>query len=636
MLVGPRFRTLRRASLWFALGAGLLPLPSSAESTAGVSAPIVDATDAAVPALPVAPPADVVMLDATALSDLVAPIALYPDDLLAIVLPASTYPLQIVQAARFLERLESEPGLKPDDAWDPSVVALLNYPEALARLNDDLDWTWRLGTAVINQQSDVVQAVSDFRERAHVAGNLETDERQIVEATDDTITIRPASPDRIYVPYYEPARVVVYQAAPVVYYYPSAYPVYYYPYPADYYFPWPYFWGVTSAFSIGWATHHVHVYHHHHRYHPYSGCHYYAHRYYHHGYDYHDRWRDDRYDGRHRDYDRYRGDHDRFRDGDDRWRYDRDGGDWGAGRHYADGAYSRDDRHQRPLLGHPDRADDRNGRGDDRWRHDDRRGGARPAPSPSRDADTPSRDADTPRFERRERGDILTASLQTGAPQRDRGAVSSARPPAAAPAQSRSRSDAPRRERTHARTAPVRVDAAERDRQTFAGARPARTPPNQNRIAPESFRRAQNRERAPATTAPAPQIDLAPSRDAAAPRFERSERAAISEVRRARAPERDRQAFAPSAPPSRAAFAPSAPAHRAAFAPPRAERAEPNAHARSDVRAARESRPERSAHVPREARAEREPQRQSVTRSQREERGSGRERSGGWGSRNRE
>jgi hypothetical protein len=627
MLVVPRFRTVRRAGLWLALGAGLLPLPSSAESTAGEPAPIVEATGAPVPALPIETPADVAMLDATALSDLVAPIALYPDDLLAIVLPASTYPLQIVQAARFLERLESEPGLKPDESWDPSVVALLNYPEVLARLNDDLDWTWRLGTAVINQQSDVVQAVSDFRGRAHIAGNLETDERQVVETSDDTISIRPANPDRIYVPYYEPARVVVYQAAPVVYYYPNPYPVYYYPYPADYYFPWPYFWGVTSAFSIGWATHHVHVYHHHHRYHPYSGCHYYAHRYYHHGYDYgyYDRWRDHRHDGRHRDYDRYRGDHDRYHDGDDRWRYDRDRGRPGDGRHYADGSSSRDNRHQRPLLGHPDREHDRDGRDDDRWRHDGRRGGARPAPSPSQGADPPSRGADTPRFERRDRADVLTANLQTGAPQRDHRAGASQRPVAEAQAQNRWRAEAQRRERVNAPTAPVQIGAPERDGRTLAGGRPVRAERNQNRVAPESFRRAQNREREPATAAPAPQMALAPARDAAAPRFERRERAASNEARRARAPEHSRQAFAPSAP-----------APRAAFAPPRAERAQPGFRAQSDMRAPRESGAQRSSHAPREARAEQEPQRRSEVHSQREERSSGRERGGGWGSRNRE
>src|SRR5690606_6478323 len=76
------------------------------------------------------------------LADLVGPIALYPDDLVAIVLPASTYPLQVVEAGRLLEARESDPNLQPDADWDDSVVALLNYPEVVELLNDDLDWTY--------------------------------------------------------------------------------------------------------------------------------------------------------------------------------------------------------------------------------------------------------------------------------------------------------------------------------------------------------------------------------------------------------------------------------------------------------------------------------------------------------------
>src|SRR5262245_12008754 len=88
------------------------------------------------------------------LRELVGPIALYPDDLVAIVLPASTYPLQVVQAARFLEDRKQNPKLEADENWDDSIVALLNYPEAVKLMNDDLDWTWKLGDAVINQRAD--------------------------------------------------------------------------------------------------------------------------------------------------------------------------------------------------------------------------------------------------------------------------------------------------------------------------------------------------------------------------------------------------------------------------------------------------------------------------------------------------
>jgi len=152
------------------------------------------------------------------LQELVGPIALYPDDLVAIVLPASTYPLQVVQAARFLEDRKSNSALKPDPEWDDSVVALLNYPEVLKLLNDDLAWTWDLGEAVLNQNADVLGAVQTFRDRAYAAGNLRSDDRQLVTAANDEITIAPANPQVIYVPYYEPRRVVVYQSTPVFHY----------------------------------------------------------------------------------------------------------------------------------------------------------------------------------------------------------------------------------------------------------------------------------------------------------------------------------------------------------------------------------------------------------------------------------
>ena len=118
---------------------------------------------------------DIPLLEQSELQDLVGPIALYPDDLLAIVLPASTYPLQLVQAQRFLQALENDPSLVPDEEWDDSVVALLNYPEVVDLLNEDLDWTWRLGEAVVAQQADVVAAVESFRDRAYAAGNLRRD-----------------------------------------------------------------------------------------------------------------------------------------------------------------------------------------------------------------------------------------------------------------------------------------------------------------------------------------------------------------------------------------------------------------------------------------------------------------------------
>jgi hypothetical protein len=215
-------------------------------------------------------------LSPTELAELVGPIALYPDDLVAIVLPASTYPLQVVEAARFLDARTKDSKLEPESDWDDSIVALLNYPEVVRLMNDDLDWTYDLGEAVLNQRPDVLDAIQGFRERAANAGNLRSDERQtIAKATDGTIEIKPADPEVIYVPYYEPERVVVYQTVPVYHYYPWSYPVYYYPYPAGYTFSTGWFWGVTSWFSIGWDSHLVHVHHYGYRGHPYFGWNYY-------------------------------------------------------------------------------------------------------------------------------------------------------------------------------------------------------------------------------------------------------------------------------------------------------------------------------------------------------------------------
>jgi hypothetical protein len=212
----------------------------------------------------------------TELEQFVGPIALYPDDLLAIILPASTYPLQIVLAARFLEQLEADSNLQPDESWDESVIALLNYPEVIQMMNADIQWTWQLGEAVVSQEADVLSAINSFRELAYDAGNLKSDAFQAVSNSDDTIVITQASESVVYVPYYVPAEVVVSQSEPVYHYYPTAYPVYYYPYAAGHRFRSDYFWGVTTAFGIGWSDHHLHVFHHSYNRHPYFGRSYYA------------------------------------------------------------------------------------------------------------------------------------------------------------------------------------------------------------------------------------------------------------------------------------------------------------------------------------------------------------------------
>src|SRR5262249_13779131 len=104
------------------------------------------------------------------LRKLVAPIALYPDELLAVVLPASTNPLQIVQAQRYLDKRKADQSLKPDDSWDPSVLALLNYPEVISKMNADLDWTENLGNAVMDQQKDVMDMIQQIRAETYEGG----------------------------------------------------------------------------------------------------------------------------------------------------------------------------------------------------------------------------------------------------------------------------------------------------------------------------------------------------------------------------------------------------------------------------------------------------------------------------------
>jgi hypothetical protein len=171
------------------------------------------------------------LLDTAQLDQLVAPIALYPDTLLAQLLMASTYPLEIVQAARWMEANKNLKGEALEAAaakqdWDDSVKALVTTPTVITMMNDQLDWTQSLGDAVLAQQADVMDAIQRLRGMAQDNGKLETTEQQTVTTTQqagkEVIVIEPASPEVVYVPYYEPA--VVYGTWP----YPS-YPPYYYP-----------------------------------------------------------------------------------------------------------------------------------------------------------------------------------------------------------------------------------------------------------------------------------------------------------------------------------------------------------------------------------------------------------------------
>ena len=194
-----------------------------------------------------------VTLSPQQLEELVGRIALYPDDLVAIILPAATFPLDIVQADRFLQKVKQDKNLKPDQRWDESIRNLLNYPEVISMMSQDVDWTQDLGEAVVSQQGDVVKAIQAFRAKAATAGNLKSDDKQVVVKEQETIKIVPADPEVIYVPQYQPTTVVVQQAAPPPpVYYPTPYPVYYYPYPPGAAMATGFFIGAATAYACNW------------------------------------------------------------------------------------------------------------------------------------------------------------------------------------------------------------------------------------------------------------------------------------------------------------------------------------------------------------------------------------------------
>src|SRR5882724_7314065 len=143
------------------------------------------------------------------LQQLVAPIALYPDALVAQILAGATYPDQVVEADRWIQQ---NPDLKGDQLgqevdkqpWDPSVKALTEFPSVLANMDKNLSWTSSLGDAYVNQQQQVMDAVQFMRERAKQAGNLNSTPQQKVTQQGQTIVIAPADPQIVYVPEYDP------------------------------------------------------------------------------------------------------------------------------------------------------------------------------------------------------------------------------------------------------------------------------------------------------------------------------------------------------------------------------------------------------------------------------------------------
>ncbi|MBE7523061.1 MAG: DUF3300 domain-containing protein [Burkholderiales bacterium] len=167
------------------------------------------------------------------LDSLLAPIALYPDSLLVQTLMASTYPLDVVEASRFVKankELKGEAMVKAAEAknWDPSVQSLTAYPQVLEMMNDKLDWTQELGDAVLADEAAVMKTVQGLRAKAMASGNLKSSEQQKVVQQEKTIIIEPAQSQTVYVPTYNPSVVYGTWWAP-------AYPPYYWPPPAYYY-----------------------------------------------------------------------------------------------------------------------------------------------------------------------------------------------------------------------------------------------------------------------------------------------------------------------------------------------------------------------------------------------------------------
>lgn len=177
------------------------------------------------------------------LDQMLAPIALYPDQLLSQILMASTYPLEVVEAARWSK---GNPDFRGDDAvravqqldWDPSIKSLVAFPQILRVMDEKLDWTERLGDAFLGQEPQVMNTIQDLRQKAYAAGNLRSSDQIRVVPEGQTIVVEPANPEIAYVPYYDPT--VVYG------------PWWWSAYPPIYWAPWPGYY-VSSGFAPGFA-----------------------------------------------------------------------------------------------------------------------------------------------------------------------------------------------------------------------------------------------------------------------------------------------------------------------------------------------------------------------------------------------
>jgi hypothetical protein len=178
--------------------------PVTDESAAGAAASQVAAPAAQGQGNDAAPTAD----DAPDLDVLLAPVALFPDPLLAAVLQASVVPLDVVMAARFLDDYAKDPSREPDPTWDPAVRGLLAFPSVLKAMNQHLDWVQAVGDAVTGRLTDVQDSIQQDRAEFNASGILKSNDKQTVVVDGDVIRIMPTDPQKIFVPVYDPAALV--------------------------------------------------------------------------------------------------------------------------------------------------------------------------------------------------------------------------------------------------------------------------------------------------------------------------------------------------------------------------------------------------------------------------------------------
>ena len=200
-----RYSALAGAVVTLALVMGAHPSGLRAQDAPEADAPDAVVTEEAADAAAL----EDALLGEEELDELVAPVALYPDSLLTQVLVASTVPLDVIKADRFLtaekDLSDKDRAAKAEaEDWDPSVQVLAGgFPTVIQKMAAEIDWTEQLGDAMLAQTDDVLDAVQRQRARAAAVGNLETNEAQVVEQTEDSISIAPAEPDVVYVPQYD-------------------------------------------------------------------------------------------------------------------------------------------------------------------------------------------------------------------------------------------------------------------------------------------------------------------------------------------------------------------------------------------------------------------------------------------------